>query len=96
MHEQQLPILSHCSKFYVSTSNSVIFVPSSSNFLWPLLDLDQCPLSQHTVFIPELLMVCSEQEIYICINKKITPGLTDLLHQDPLNHSEKHRGMPLF
>jgi hypothetical protein len=35
-----------------------------------LLDLDQCPLSQHTVFIPELLMVCSEQEICICINEQ--------------------------
>jgi hypothetical protein len=27
-------------------------------------------LSQHTVFIPELLMVCSEQEICICINQQ--------------------------
>ncbi len=35
-----------------------------------LLDLDQCSLSQHTVFIPELLMVCSEQEICICINEQ--------------------------
>ncbi len=37
-------------------------------FSQSLLDLDQCPLSQHTVFIHELLMVCSEQEICICIN----------------------------
>ena len=35
-----------------------------------MLDLDQCPLSQHTVFIPELLIVCSEQEICICINEQ--------------------------
>jgi hypothetical protein len=27
-------------------------------------------LSQHTVFIPELLMVCSEQETCICINEQ--------------------------
>ncbi len=27
---------------------------------------------------------------------KITLGLTDLLHQDPLNCSEKHRGTPCF
>jgi hypothetical protein len=39
-------------------------------FSQSLLDLDQCPLSQHTVFIPELLMVCSEQEICICINEQ--------------------------
>jgi hypothetical protein len=39
-------------------------------FSQSLLDLDQCSLSQHTVFIPELLMVCSEQEICICINEQ--------------------------
>ncbi len=35
-----------------------------------LLDLDQCSLSQHTFFIPELLIVFSKQEICICINEK--------------------------
>ena len=39
-------------------------------FSQSLLDLDQCSLSQHTVFIPELLMVSSEQEICICINEQ--------------------------
>ncbi len=35
-----------------------------------LLDLDQCSLSQHTVFIPELSMLCSKQEFCICINEQ--------------------------
>jgi hypothetical protein len=39
-------------------------------FSQSLLDLDQCFLSQHTVFIPELLMVCSGHEICICINEQ--------------------------
>ena len=61
MHQQTLPILSRCTKFNVSTSNSVTSVPSS----------------------------------FVSMNK-ITPCLTDLLHQDSLNGSEKHRGTPLF
>jgi hypothetical protein len=60
---------------------------SARMFSQSLLDLDQYSLSQHTVFIPELLMVFSKREICIFINEKITPGLTDLLHQDPLNGS---------
>ena len=39
-------------------------------FSQSLLDLDQCSFSQATVFIPALLMVCSEQEICICINEQ--------------------------
>ena len=39
-------------------------------FSQSLLDLDQCSFSQLTVFIPALLMVCSEQEICICINEQ--------------------------
>ncbi len=39
-------------------------------FSQSLLVLDQCSLSQHTVFIPELLIVCSKQEICICINEQ--------------------------
>ncbi len=63
--------LSCCSKFSVSTSSSVLF-QALANFYgvgicFPnKLDLDQCSLSQHT----ELLMVCSEQVICICINKQ--------------------------
>ncbi len=39
-------------------------------FSQPLLDLDQCSFSQLTVVIPALLMVCSKQEICICINEQ--------------------------
>jgi hypothetical protein len=39
-------------------------------FSQSLLDLDQCSLSQHTVFIPELLMVFSKREICIFINER--------------------------
>ena len=39
-------------------------------FSQSLLDLDQCSFSQLTVFIPALLMVCSKQEICICINEQ--------------------------
>ncbi len=54
---------------------AVTSVPSSCKSLWPnvfpiLLDFDQCSLSQHAVFIPELLMVFSKQEICICINEQ--------------------------
>ncbi len=75
MHQQPLPILSCYSKFYVSTSSSVILFQALAMFCGHMfsqsfLDLDQSPLSQHTVFIPELLMVCSEQEICICINEQ--------------------------
>ncbi len=39
-------------------------------FSQSLLELDQCSVSQHTVFIPELLIVWYEHEICICINEQ--------------------------
>jgi hypothetical protein len=100
MHQQPLPILSFVAQNFLFQQAVLLLLFQAlaifcgHMFSQSLLDLDQCSLSQHTVFIPELLMVCSEQEICICINEQ--NGLTDLLHQDPLNSSEKHRGTPLF
>ncbi len=91
--------LSRWSKFSVSTSSSVTSVPSSCKFLWSnvfsiLAGLGSVLLEQHTFFIPELLMVCSKQEICICINEQNNSWSHRSVASwpSPLNGSEKHRG----
>jgi hypothetical protein len=94
MHQQPLPILSLVAQnFLFQPAVLLLLFQGLANFCSHmlsqfLLDLDQCSLSQHTVFIPELLVVCSEQEICICINEQ----RIDLLYQDPLNGSKNARG----
>ncbi len=105
MHQQPLPILSLVSQNFMFQPAVLLllfqalaifctrlksFQTAFSHFRAnSLLDLDQCSFSQHTVFIPELLMVCSKQQICICINEQ----------NNSWSHrsiSEKHRGTPLF
>ncbi len=65
--------LSRCSKFQPAVLLLLFQALAKCcghMFSQSLLDLDQCSLSQLTVFVPELLMVCSEQEICICINEQ--------------------------
>ncbi len=75
MHQQPWPILSLIAqKFMFQPAVLLLLFQALAIFCGhmfsqSLLDLDQCFLSQHTVFIPKLLMVCSEHEICICINE---------------------------
>jgi hypothetical protein len=86
------------SKFYVSkTSSSVTSVPSFHNFFGhmfsqSLLELDQCSLNQHTVFIPELLTVCSEQEICICINEQTNSWSHRSVASRPIEWQQETQG----
>ncbi len=76
MHQQPLPILSLVAQnFMFQPAVLLLLFQALASFCGhmfsqSLLDLDQCSLSQHTVFIPELLVVCSKQEICICINEQ--------------------------
>jgi hypothetical protein len=76
MHQQLLPIPSLIAQNLMFQPAVLLLLFQALTmfcghmFSQPLLDLDQCSLSQHTGFIPELLMVCTEQEICICINEQ--------------------------
>jgi hypothetical protein len=65
-------------------------------FSQSFLDLDQCPLIQHTVFIPELLMVCSEQEICICINEQNNPWSHRSVASRPIEWQRETQGHAPF
>ncbi len=101
MRQQPLPILSCCSKFYVSTSSSVTSVPSSRIFLWPYVFPVRAGLGSvllepaQSSYLSCSWSALNKKFVFVSMNK-ITPCLIDLLHQDPLNGSEKHRGTPLF
>jgi hypothetical protein len=93
-----------CSIFSVSTSSSVNSVPSSCKFLWPYVFPILAGLRLGSVTVPVepahfSYLSCSwsvqnKKIVFVSMNK-ITLGLTDLLHQDPLNSSKKHRDTPL-
>ncbi len=76
MHQQPLPILSLVAQNFMFQPAVLLLLFQALAtfcgymFFQSLLDLDQCSLSQHTVFIPELLMVCPEQEICFCMNEQ--------------------------
>jgi hypothetical protein len=93
--------LSCCSKFLFQ--QAVLFLQFQAlayfcghMYSQSLLDLDQCSLSQHTFFIPEQLMVCSEQEICICINEQNNSWSHRSVASWPIEWQKKNRGTPLF